>query len=254
MLIGAHTNPEDPLAEAERRGADVVQIFLSDPQSYKKPPPRDDAAVLAAADLPIYVHAPYLMNPASPNNRIRIPSRKTLAQTMEAADEIGAAGVIVHGGHVGDDEDIAVGFVRWRKVFEYADDGWSVPLLVENTAGGGNAVARELENFGRLWDEIGDFNAGVCLDSCHAWAGGQDLSKAVDLVRGLTGRMDLIQLNDSRDPFNSRRDRHANLGKGEIPEDLIVGFAKAGEAPVVLETPGGPDEHIADMAWLRERL
>ena len=110
MLIGAHVGSKDPLAEAAERNADLVQIFISNPQSYKKPVPRDDAAELIASGLPIYVHAPYLMNPVSPNNRIRIPSRKTLAQTVEAADAIGARGVIVHGGHVGDDEDIAVGY------------------------------------------------------------------------------------------------------------------------------------------------
>ncbi len=254
MIIGAHTPSDRPLEEAAARGADVIQIFLSDPQSYKKPPPRSDVADLASAGVPIYVHAPYVMNPASPNNRIRIPSRKTLALTMEAAEEIGAAGVIVHGGHVGDDEDIAVGFERWRKVFEYGEGGWSVPLLVENTAGGGNAVARDLGNFGRLWDQIGEFNAGVCLDTCHAWAGGQDLSEAVDLVRGFTGRIDLIQCNDSRDPFDSRRDRHANLGTGLIPGDLIIEVVREADAPVVVETPGGVAEHVADIEWLRERL
>jgi deoxyribonuclease-4 len=253
VLIGAHTSPGAPLAEAEARNADLVQIFLSNPQSYKAPLPRDDAAELAAAALPIYIHAPYIMNPASPNNRIRIPSRKTLAQTMEAAAAIGAAGVVVHGGHVGDDEDPAVGFERWRKVFEYGEE-WSVPLLIENTAGGGNAVARELANYGPLWDEIGEFNVGVVLDSCHLWAGGQDLASAVDVVRGLTGRLDLIHCNDSRDPFASGRDRHANLGRGEIPDDLLVSFVRSGGVPVVVETPDDGGGHAEDIAWLRARL
>ncbi len=254
MLVGAHTPSESPLAEAEARDADLVQIFLSNPQSYKKPLPRPDAGELAASRVTVYVHAPYIMNPASPNNRIRIPSRKTLAQTMEAAETVGASGVVVHGGHVGDDEDVAVGFERWRKVFEYAEGGWAVPLLIENTAGGGNAVTRELENYGPLWEEIGEFNVGVCLDSCHIWAGGGDLTEAVDLVRGLTGRVDLIHCNDSRDPFDSRRDRHAGLGSGEIPAELIVEFVRAGAAPTVVETPGGADGQAADIAWLRERL
>jgi deoxyribonuclease-4 len=252
MLIGAHVDPTDPLEEARLRGADLVQIFLSDPQGWKKPPPRADAEELLAADIPIYVHAPYLMNVASPNNRIRIPSRKNLAQAAEAADAIGAAGLIVHGGHVGDEEDIAVGFERWRKALDTFES--TVPVLIENTAGGGNAVARELANYGPLWDEIGEYNVGVCLDSCHVWAGGDDLERAVDLVRGLTGRIDLLHCNDSRDPHNSRRDRHANLGAGEIPEALIVEFVRSGDAPVVLETPGGVDEHIADLEWIRSRI
>ncbi len=252
MLIGAHVDPAAPLEEARLRGADLVQIFLSDPQGWKKPPPRDDADELLAAELPIYVHAPYLMNVASPNNRIRIPSRKNLAQAAEAADAIGASGLIVHGGHVGDDEPIAVGFERWRKALDTFES--TVPVLIENTAGGGNAVARELANYGPLWEEIGDYNVGVCLDSCHIWAGGDDLGGAVDLVRGLTGRIDLLHCNDSRDPHDSRRDRHANLGAGEIPDGLIVDFVRAGDAPVVLETPGGVPEHVGDLEWLRSRL
>jgi deoxyribonuclease-4 len=252
MLIGAHTSPGDPRAEAEERSADLVQVFLSNPQSYKKPNPRDDADDLIASGLPIYVHAPYIMNPASPNNRIRIPSRKTLGDTMAAAEAIGARGVVVHGGHVGDDEDISVGFERWRKLLDSFES--SVPLLVENTAGGGNAVARNLANYGPLWDEIGDYNVGVVIDTCHAWAAGEDLAAAVDLVRGLTGRVDLIHCNDSRDPHSSRRDRHANLGSGEIPEDLILTVVRQANAPVVVETPNDDDGQSRDIAWLRDRL
>jgi deoxyribonuclease-4 len=251
MDIGAHTSADRPLQQAADRNADLVQIFLGDPQSWKKPPPRDDAAELLAAELPVYVHAPYLMNLASPNNRIRIPSRKTLAHAAEAAEAIGAAGLIVHGGHVGDDEDIAVGFERWRKALDTFES--PVPVLVENTAGGGNAVVREIENYGPLWEEIGHYNVGICLDTCHAWAGGADLATAVDTIRRVAGRLDLVHCNDSRDPHNSRRDRHANLGAGEIPEELIVAAVREAGRPVVVETPGGAAEHAVDIAWLRER-
>ena len=252
MLIGAHTSPDDPLAEAAVRDADLVQIFLSNPQSYKRPLPRDDAEALLTSDLPLYVHAPYVMNPASPNSRIRIPSRKTLGDTMAAAAEIGARGVVVHGGHVGDDEDVAVGFERWRKLLESFES--PVPLLVENTAGGGNAVARELKNFGPLWDEIGAYNVGVVLDTCHVWAAGEDLATSVELVKALTGRVDLIHCNDSKDPHNSRRDRHENLGAGHVPEDLLVAVVREAGAPVVVETPNKDEGQTADIARLRQRL
>lgn len=252
ILIGAHTNSKDPIGEAAARDADLVQIFISNPQSYKKPVPRDDAADLIASGLPIYVHAPYIMNPASPNNRIRIPSRKTLAHVVEAAEAIGARGVIVHGGHVGDDEEIAVGFERWRKALDTFES--SVPLLIENTAGGGHAVVRELDNYGPLWEEIGDYNVGVCLDTCHAWAAGEDLATAVDRITALVGKVDLVHCNDSRDPRDSRRDRHSNLGKGMIPEGLIVGVVKAAAAPVVVETPDEDEGQKRDIAWLRKRI
>ena len=252
MIIGAHVGNADPLAEADRRNADVVQMFLSNPQSWKKPSPREDAEELRASGLPIYVHAPYLVNVGSPNNRVRIPSRKILADTLGAASAIGARGVIVHGGHIGDDEDMAEGFERWVKALDAVDI--AVPVLIENTAGGGNAIVRELDNYGPLWEAIGDYDVGVCLDTCHAWAAGEDLSTAVDRIRALTGRIDLIHCNDSRDPLGSNRDRHANLGRGEIPGDLILTVVRSAGAPVVVETPNDDDGQAADIAWLREHL
>ena len=252
MRFGAHVSPQDPLAEAEARGIDTVQVFLANPQSWKAPLPRDDAEELKASDLAIYVHAPYLMNLASPNNRVRIPSRKTLAQTVEAAAAIGAEGVIVHGGSVGDDEDVDVGYERWRKALDSFDV--TVPILVENTAGSGNSVMQDLEHYGPLWDEIGDYNVGVCLDTCHTWAAGADMANAVDLITGLVGGVNLVHCNDSKDEHGSNRDRHENLGRGQIPPDLLVGVVRDADAPLILETPGGAEEHRADLAWLRERL
>jgi deoxyribonuclease-4 len=252
MILGAHVPPQRPLVEAEERGIDAVQLFLSNPQQWKPPAPRSDTDDLLASDVDIYVHAPYLMNLASANNRVRIPSRKTLAGTVDAAAAIGAKGVIVHGGSVGEGEDVSVGFERWRKALESID--LSVPILVENTAGTGTSVLHDLENYGPLWEEIGGFDVGVCLDTCHTWASGADMETAVDLIDDLVGGVTLVHCNDSRDEAGSNRDRHANLGSGMIPEDLLVGVVRAAGAPVILETPGGVDEHLADVAWLRERL
>lgn len=252
ILIGAHTGGQKPLAEAAERDADLVQFFLGDPQGWKKPPPREDAADLAGSEIPIYIHAPYLINVASANNRIRIPSRKNLQTAADAAAEIGAAGLVVHGGHVTDDEDVAEGFPRWRKALDLLET--DVTVLIENTAGGGNAMAREVETIARLWEHIGDTGVGFVLDTCHAWAGGEDLETIVERVRAATGRIDLVHCNDSRDPFNSRRDRHANLGQGEIPGELLRGVVAAAQAPAVVETPGAATAQAADIAWLRESL
>ena len=250
--LGAHIHGDDPIAEAAARGAEIVQFFLGDPQSWKKAPPREDASELKASSIPIYVHAPYLVNVVSPNNRIRIPSRKILEHTIESAEEIGAAGIIVHGGHVTDDEAVEDGFPRWRKALETLET--DIPILIENTAGGNHAQARRLDALGGLWDAIGDLNPGFCLDTCHAWAGGEPLDALVDRILAITGRIDLVHLNDSRDEFDSRRDRHANLGQGEIPPDELVDVVRAANAPTLLETPGGIDEHVTDLAWIRDRL
>lgn len=252
VALGAHVGPNSPLEAARERGADLIQLFLGNPQSWKKPAPRDDAEELAASDIPIYVHAPYLVNVASANNRVRIPSRKILSETIEAAEAISAAGVIVHGGHVTDDEDIAEGFPRWRKALEPLET--SIPVLIENTAGGDKAMARRLEVVERLWDKIGDLQPGFCLDTCHAWAGGEELDGIVDRVLAITGKIDLVHLNDSRDPFDSRRDRHANLGAGEIDPDYLADVVRAAGAPAILETPGDADAHRADLEWIRSRL
>ena len=252
LKIGAHVPAADPIEEAAAREADVVQIFVSNPQAWKKPTPRIDAERLLDATIDIYVHAPYLVNLASPNNRVRIPSRKMLAQTVEASALIGAKGVIVHGGSVGADEDVEVGFERWFKALDSFDV--TVPVLVENTAGKGNTVMQNLDNYGPLWAAIGDFNVGVCLDTCHTWAAGADLETAVERITQYTGGIALVHANDSRDPFGSHRDRHANFGNGEIPENLLVGSIRDANAPVVVETPGGAEDQAVDIGWLRDRL
>ena len=252
MIVGAHVSGVDPLGEADLRQAEVVQIFLSNPQSWKKPLARPDAETLAKSSIPIYVHAPYLINVCADNNRVRIPSRKILQDTCDAATAIGAAGVVVHGGHVTGDGDLSDGFVRWRKALDQIDS--EVPILIENTAGGDKAVAREVDQLRGLWGEIGGDGVGFVLDTCHAWAGGEPLGELVERVLEVTGRIDLVHLNDSRDPFDSRRDRHANLGTGEVPEhDLAEVVAKA-QCPIVVETPGDSTDQIADILWARQVL
>ena len=264
VQIGAHVDQQDPVAEAVARKADLSQFFLGDPQGWKGPKIAYEGgaeALKAAAEeagVALYVHAPYVLNVATTNNRIRIPSRKLLQQQVNAAAEIGAAGVIVHGGHVLKDDDPEVGFDNWRKCVDRLD--LPVPLLIENTAGGTNAMARHLERIERVWEAIskasGFENVGFCLDTCHAHAGGNELDGLVEKVMAITGRIDLVHLNDSRDAFGSGADRHTNLGDGHVDPDGLVAVVRDAGAPVVLETPGGDDGsgHVTDMAWLTERL
>ena len=252
MRVGAHTPGRHPLEEAAVRRADVVQIFLSNPQSWKKPLPRSDAAELAASPVPVYVHSPYLINVCADNNRVRIPSRKILQDTCDAATEINAAGVVVHGGHVTGDGEVSEGYVRWRKALDLVDS--EVPILIENTAGGEKAVARRIDQLKGLWEEVGEFGVGFVLDTCHAWAGGEPMEELVGRTLEATGRIDLVHLNDSRDPFNSRRDRHANLGAGEMAEKDLAAVVGAVDCPIVVETPGEASDQAADIAWARAVL
>src|SRR6266567_3314290 len=185
MRIGAHLESTDPLAAAADRKAEVVQFFLTDPQAWAEPQPRADAAALQASEIDVFIHAPYRINVATLNNRIRIPSRKLLVAHAKAAADVGARGLIVHGGHV---------------------------------------------------------------------EKGEDLLDIVDRVKAITGRIDLVHANDSRDAFDSGRDRHDNLGHGTIDPDLIVAVVRAAGCPVVVETPGGVEGQGADIAFLRGRL
>lgn len=261
MRIGSHVAQEDPLAGAQARGADVVQIFLGEPQAWKDPEVRYPGGAqalreaAAAADLPIVVHAPYRINVASTNNRIRIPSRTLLQKQVNAAAEIGAIGIVVHGGHVQAGDDPEVGFDNWRKCIERLER--PVPVLIENTAGGDNAMARGVDRIARLWEAVragGGDDVGFCLDTCHAWASGEPLVGLADRVRAATGRIDLVHVNDSRDAFDSGADRHASLGQGHIPADDLLAVVRDAGAPAVVETPGAEVEQGADIAWLRERL
>ncbi len=262
IRLGAHVDQTDPIAEAQARGADLVQFFLGDPQGYKGPEIAyaggADALRAAAeeAHIDLYVHAPYIVNVATTNNRIRIPSRKLLQQHLDAAASIGAKGLIVHGGHVNAKDDPAVGFDNWRKAVEATD--LKIPLLIENTAGGGNAMTRHLDRIAGVFDAVasasGAENVGFCLDTCHAHAGGIDLATAVERILAITGRIDLVHANDSRDEFDSGADRHANFGEGHVDHDAFVEVIRAARAPVVAETPGGAAEHRADFDWLRSRL
>jgi len=255
-LLGAHVDSADPLAAAEATGAEAIQFFLADPQGWKKPVEHEHAAALRETDLSIYIHAPYLVNVASTNNKIRIPSRKILAQHAAAAAGIGAKGLIVHGGHVTTKDDPAVGIDNWRKSFDRAQQagGFPLPVLIENTAGGENAMVRRFDRLAMLWDAIGEFDPGFVLDTCHAHAAGEELLGIVERVRAITGRIDLVHANNSRDAFDSGADRHANFDSGTFDSELIAAVCREANCDVIVETPGGPDGQGGDLAFLRDHL
>ena len=253
--IGGHVGHGDPLAAATGWDADVVQFFLGDPQDWKAPVfPGDPAGLRDAFDragIGVYIHAPYRINVATTNNRIRIPSRKLLGQYLEGAAAIGALGVVVHGGHVDPGADVEEGYANWQKAVERIER--PVPMLIENTAGGDRAMARGLDAVARLWDAISaglDDNIGFCLDTCHAYSSGEDLAGIADRVKDVTGRIDLVHCNNSRDEQGSGRDRHAPVPDGTIDPALLVEVIRSSGAPAVCETP----DPGSDIRWLRDRL
>lgn len=250
MRIGFHVPGDDPLEQAEARGVDCVQFFLSNPQSFKAPLPRADADRLRAAEIPLYVHAPYLINVATGNNRVRIPSRKILQDTCDAAAAIGATAVIVHGGHVDADTPVEDGFANWRKALERVET--DVPVYIENTAGGDHAMARHFDVLARLWEVLDGLDVGFCLDTCHAHAAGEEMLDAVDRIMATVGRIDLVHANDSKDAAGSGRDRHEHLGAGKMDLEALIEVVRVAGAPVVCETP--LDGVAADVKLLQEEL
>ena len=262
-ILGAAAGDVDPISAAQTRGADAIQFFFGDPQSWKNPEcsyPAGPEALRNACDaagIRLYVHAPYVINVATTNNKIRIPSRALLKKTAILAGECGAAGVIVHGGHVPEGDDPTIGFENWGKALGQLES--PVPILIENTAGGERAMARHLDSISRLFEVATTYDAGFCLDTCHAHAGGLNLETLVPDILNATGRIDLIHANGSRDEAGSGRDRHANLAPGisalnKLDVGAVVEIIRQANSPAVVETPGDELSQAADIAFLRAQL
>jgi deoxyribonuclease-4 len=133
-----------------------------------------------------------------------------------------------------------------------------VPVYLENTAGGDNAVARKFDALAKLWtaveDSDTDVEIGFCFDTCHAHAAGEDLSDAVERAIAITGGIDLMHVNDSRDPAGTGADRHANIGRGTIDLDVLRHMIRAADAPSVVETPREVEDLRADVEFVRAAL
>ena len=255
MLIGAHVRDNEPLSAATDTTSACIQIFCGDPQSWKPWKVREDSAAIKSSGIPVYVHSPYIVNLASPDNKIRIPSRKALQAACDAATACGALAVVVHGGHVGADGDLEEGFARWKKGLESIETDMAIYL--ENTAGGDHAMARRWDTLGRLWDVIGhDPRIGFCLDTCHTHASGEAMVDSVERILAITGRIDLLHCNGSRDGEGSGRDRHQNFSvlgtDNQVSPRLLVDIVRKANAPVICETP---EAGLAnDVSFLRDAL
>lgn len=254
LRIGSHVERTEPLLGAQARNAEVIQINLSAPQTWRAPSVKPDEPALKESGMPIWVHAPYLVNPASINPEQRAKSRRCLMEQTAAAARVGARGLVVHGGHPTGAGTTADGIAGWLEVL----DGWTpeVPICIENTAGGSAAVARHLDSLARLYDALrgAGHECGFVLDTCHAHAGGMEPDGLVSAVLAATGRIDLVHLNDSKDPAGSGRDRHEHLGAGQCAPEWLVDVVGLAATDTVVETPDGAEEQSSDIAWVRERL
>jgi deoxyribonuclease IV len=280
MLIGAHVSPAGGLPKAiERgvqRGARAIQIFNQSPRMWKPTTYRDeDVAAFreAMAQSPIdavLIHAVYLLNCASEDPDIRAKSLTSLTHSLRVGHEIGASGVVLHPGSA-KTGDVGEAIARaGRTIAEALSESEGCELHLENTAGTGGTLGRSFDELAALVEASGGGKRlGVCLDSCHLFASGYDIRTTKGMSSMLSeatrklGRDKIcsLHLNDSQTALGANRDRHANLGAGELGEEGCMAFLSAPglqQLPCVLETPGehreGPGrEEVALAMELRER-
>jgi deoxyribonuclease IV len=285
-LLGAHESTAGGLAMAFERGAaigcDALQIFVKNANAWRAKPltPAAIAAFAsaraatpgptAAAPLPVIAHASYLINLASPVPDNADRSREAVLDELRRCDELGVDALVVHpGAHVGSGLEAGLDAIARAldDVLERHPEG-RARLLLENTAGQGTVLGADLAHHARVLRSIAaPERIGICLDTCHAFAAGIDLRDpdayealldAADAAVGLS-RILAWHLNDSRFPLGSRKDRHANIGDGELGAVAFVPLLvdpRFERVPLILETPLGDDDqgHARDLVTLRELL
>jgi deoxyribonuclease-4 len=280
VLIGAHLSPAGGPAKAvergEERGCRAIQIFNQNPRAWQ---PREyDADAVAAfrgamEDSPVdalLIHAVYLINTASEDADFRAKSLAALSASLRTGAALGAAGVVVHAGSALKDGDVGSALERAAEtIVEALAESEDCPLHLEDTAGAGGTLGRSFEELARMLELAGgDPRLGICLDACHLFASGYDIRTPeslgavldeFDRIIGLD-RLGSLHINDSETPLGSNRDRHANLGDGELGRAGCTAFLSEPRfegLACVMEGPGakgkGVDaQDIANAVALRE--
>ena len=275
--IGAHTPTTGGMAKrsiayAETIGAEAIQVFTSNPRGWAMPDTNHEADAIfrekaTALDIETYVHAPFLINLGSPTEATYKNSLASTEFSLKRGKEIGALGVVVHTGSAVNEDFVAK---AWKQIHEGVmpilknlkdDDPW---LLLEPTAGQGQSLVKKLDDLTKYFDALEWHpKVGVCLDTCHVFAAGHDIKKpggmteTLDLLLEIVGleRIQLIHANDSMDICGNLKDRHQNLGKGEIgvkPFAELLAHPAVANAPLILETPGAEPEHGSEVALLKK--
>ena len=267
MLIGAHVSTSGGLAKAiergEERGCESIQIFNQSPRMWRptKYGEEDFAAfreAMAASSVEaVVIHAVYLINAATRDKELRVKSLQSLTHALRIGDAIGADGVVLHPG-AQKGEPHGPSMKRAAKVIAAAvKDSDRCPLLLEQTAGHKGLLGRDFDETATLIELAGGGKRlGLCLDSCHLFVQGYDvtdeehLGAIVDEADAKVGleRLQCLHVNDAAAPLGSCRDRHANLGKGEMGRKGIATFLSEPRfegLPATLETPG-PEKKGSD--------
>ena len=275
--IGAHVPTSGGMAKraieyAKTIKAEAIQVFASNPRGWAMPETNyeaDQAFIEKANELEIetYVHAPFLINLGSPTESTYKNSLASTKYSLKRGREIKAKGVVIHTGSAVDEGNIKK---AWKQIHEGMmpilnelddQDPW---LLLEPTAGQGQSLVKRLEDLNNYFEALEWHpKVGICLDTCHVFAAGHDIkskggmSATIDLLVEVAGaeRIQLIHANDSMDVLGSLKDRHQNLGEGEIgtkPFAELLAHPAIVDAPLILETPGEEPEHGSEVAILKK--
>jgi deoxyribonuclease-4 len=276
--VGAHVPVAGGLAAtglgyAADLGAETVQVFVANPRGWAMPPgnPVQDElfrTACAEADMPAYVHAPYLINFGSHSAETARRSVESMRHSLRRGRAVGARGVVVHTGSATGGRDRATALSQVRELLlplldELTHDD-DPPVLLEPTAGQGASLCSLIEDLGPYFAALDAHpKLGVCLDTCHVFAAGHDLAGGDGMAGTLdllvetvgAGRLRLIHANDSKDVVGAHKDRHENIGAGHIGEEPFAALFSHPETdgvPLVTETPGGKDGHSDDVSRLKK--
>lgn len=275
--LGAHTPTSGGMAKrsisyAEETGAEVIQVFASNPRGWAMPeanPAADEEfrAKAAALDILTYVHAPFLINLGSPTVGTYENSVASTAYSLKRGAEIGALGVVIHTGSAVDINHVEN---AWKQIHDgmmpvlsaLGDD--APMLLLEPTAGQGQSLVKKLDDLTNYLKAL-EYHpkVGICLDTCHVFAAGHDIAKkggmteTIDLLIEIAGaeRFQLVHANDSMDICGALKDRHQNIGEGHIglaAFQEMLDHPVMKNVPMVLETPGMEPEHGKEIAMLKK--
>ena len=275
--LGAHTPTSGGMAKrsiayAELTGAEVIQVFASNPRSWAMPesnPVADEEfrSKAAALDILTYVHAPFLINLGSPTVGTYENSVASTAYSLKRGAEIGALGVVIHTGSAVDVNNVEN---AWKQIHEgmmpvlnaLGDD--APMLLLEPTAGQGQSLVKKLDDLTNYLKAL-EYHpkVGICLDTCHVFAAGHDIAKkggmteTIDLLIEIAGaeRFQLVHANDSMDVCGALKDRHQNIGEGHIglaAFQEMLDHPVMKNVPMVLETPGMEPEHGKEIEMLKK--
>ncbi|CAB4667914.1 unannotated protein [freshwater metagenome] len=275
--IGAHVPTTGGMAKrsiayALEVKAEAIQVFASNPRGWAMPDANteaDEAFRSRAAELDIatYVHAPFLINLGSPTVATYENSLASTAYSLRRGKDIGALGVVIHTGSAVDVNHVSN---AWKQIHDgmmpileaLPED--SPTLLLEPTAGQGQSLVKKLDDLVHYLEAL-EYHpkVGICLDTCHVFAAGHDISKkggmtqTLDLLVSIAGaeRIQLIHANDSMDVCGALKDRHQNIGEGKIgvdPFKELLAHPAVANAPLILETPGQEPEHGREVALLKK--